>query len=45
MNNDSRTEYGGTNSVADTVYRIGPRKAIMIFPTSYNRVEIYELTK
>lgn len=33
VNNDPQTKYGGENSVAGTVYKIGPRKAIMIFPT------------
>lgn len=45
VNNDSQTTYGGENSVAGTVYKIGPRKAIMIFPTENDRVEIYELLK
>ncbi len=43
VNDDPQTEYGGINSVAGTVYKIGPRKALMIFPTDVNRVEIYEL--
>lgn len=45
VNNDPQTRYGGDNSVAGTIYKIGPRKAIMIFPTEADRVEIYELTK
>jgi hypothetical protein len=45
VNDDPQTEYGNTNSVVGTVYMIGPRKAIMIFPTEEDRVEIYELTK
>ncbi len=45
VNDDPQTEYGGSNSVVGKVYKIGPRKAIMIFPTEEDRVEIYELTK
>lgn len=45
VNDDPQTEYGSANSVAGTVYKIGPRKAIMIFPTEEDRAEIYELTK
>ena len=45
VNNDPTTDYGSENSVAGPVYRIGPRRAIMIFPTGNNRVEIYELTE
>ncbi len=45
VNDDPQTEYGSTNSVVGKVYKIGPRKAIMIFPTEEDRVEIYELTK
>jgi len=45
VNNDPQTKYGGENSLAGTVYKIGPRKAIMIFPTENDRVEIYELIK
>lgn len=45
VNNDPQTAYGGDNSVAGTVYKIGPCKAIMIFPTENDRVEIYELIK
>ncbi len=44
VNNDPQTKYGSSNSVAGTVYKISPRKAMMIFPTEDNRVEIYELT-
>ena len=43
VNNDSQTSYGSNNSVAGMIYKIGPRKAIMIFPTTEERVEIYEL--
>ena len=45
VNDDPQTEYGSTNSAVGKVYKIGPRKAIMIFPTEEDRVEIYELTK
>lgn len=45
VNDNPQTEYGGSNSVVGKVYKIGPRKAIMIFPTTAERVEIYELTK
>ena len=45
VNDDPQTEYGGSNSVVGKVYKIGPRKAIMIFLTEEDRVEIYELTK
>ncbi|MDE7509597.1 MAG: DUF4893 domain-containing protein, partial [Muribaculaceae bacterium] len=45
VNNDPQTTYGSENSVAGTIYKIGPAKAIMIFPTDDHRVEIYELTK
>ena len=45
VNDDPQTSYGSENSVAGTVYKIGTNKAIMIFPTDENRVEIYELIK
>ena len=45
VNDDPQTGYGSTNSVVSKVYKIGLRKAIMIFPTEEDRVEIYELTK
>ena len=45
VNEDPQTTYGSENSVAGTVYKIGNNKAIMIFPTGENRVEIYELIK
>ena len=45
VNNDPQTVYGSENSIAGTVYKIGPRKAIMIFPTENGHVEIYELLK
>lgn len=45
VNDDPQTAYGSTNSVAGTVYKIGARKAIMIFPSEADRVEIYELVK
>lgn len=45
VNDDPQTGYGSTNSAVGKVYKIGPRKAIMIFPTEEDRVEIYELTK
>ncbi|MDO4932686.1 MAG: DUF4893 domain-containing protein [Prevotellaceae bacterium] len=45
VNDDPQTSYDSTNSVAGTVYKIGPGRAIMIFPTDANRVEIYELVK
>lgn len=45
VNDDPQTIYGSENSVAGTVYKIGPRKVIMIFPYQNNRVEIYELMK
>ena len=45
VNDDPQTGYGSTNSVVGKVYKIAPRKAIMIFPTEEDRVEIYELTK
>ena len=45
VNDDPQTTYGSANSVAGMVYRIGDRKAIMIFPSGDNRVEIYEFMK
>lgn len=45
VNNDPQTSYGSTNSVAGTVYKIGANRAIMLFPTNDNRVEIYELVR
>ena len=42
VNDDPQTSYGSENSVAGTVYKIGTNKAIMIFPSEENRVEIYE---
>ncbi len=45
VNGDPQTAYGSANSVAGTVYKIGARKAIMIFPSEADRVEIYELVK
>lgn len=45
VNDDPQTAYGSENSIAGTVYKIGEGKAIMIFPTENNRVEIYELLK
>lgn len=45
VNDDPQTGYGSTNSVVGKVYKIGSRKAIMIFPTEEDRVEIYEFTK
>lgn len=45
VNDDPQTAYGSANSVAGTVYKIGARKAIMIFPSEADRVEIYELVK
>ena len=45
VNDEPQTTYGSDNSVAGTVYKIGNNKAIMIFPTEENRVEIYELIK
>ena len=45
VNDDPQTAYGSSNSVVGTVYKIGPSRAIMIFPTDDDRVEIYELTK
>ena len=45
VNDDPKTAYGSDNSVAGTVYKIGDRKAIMIFPSENDRVEIYELTR
>lgn len=45
VNDDPQTAYGSVNSVAGTVYKIGPRKAIMIFPSENDRVEIYEFVK
>lgn len=45
VNDDPQTGYDSTNSAVGKVYKIGPRKAIMIFPTEEDRVEIYELTK
>lgn len=45
VNDDPQTGYGSTNSAVGKVYKIGPRKAIMIFPMEEDRVEIYELTK
>lgn len=45
VNDDPQNAYGSENSVAGTVYKIGMHKAIMIFPTENNRVEIYEFIK
>lgn len=45
VNNDPPTKYGDDKSVAGTIYKIEPDKAIMIFPSEDNRVEIYELKK
>lgn len=45
VNDDPQTSYGNDNSIAGTIYKISPRKAIMIFPTREDRVEIYELIK
>lgn len=45
VNDDPQTAYGSVNSVVGTVYKIGPRKIIMIFPSDNDRVEIYEITK
>lgn len=45
VNDEPQTTYDSTNSVAGIVYKIAPDKAIMIFPTNNNRVEIYELMK
>lgn len=45
VNDDPQTAYGSANSVVGTVYKIGARKAIMIFPSETDRVEIYELVK
>lgn len=45
VNDDPQTGYDSTNSAVGKVYKIGPRKVIMIFPTEEDRVEIYELTK
>lgn len=43
VNDDPQTAYGSVNSVVGTIYKIAPDKAVMIFPTENNRVEIYEL--
>lgn len=45
VNDEPQTEYGSSNSVVGTIYRIGPDKVIMLFPTENGRVEIYELRK
>ena len=45
VNDEPQTGYDSKNSAVGKVYKIGPRKAIMIFPTEEDRVEIYELTK
>ena len=45
VNDDPQTSYGNDNSIAGTIYKISPRKAIMVFPTREDRVEIYELIK
>lgn len=45
VNDDPQTLYGSDNSVAGKIYKIGPRKAIMILPSDDNRVEIYEFIK
>lgn len=45
VNDDPQTAYGSSNSVVGTVYKIGSHKAIMIFPSDDDRVEIYELIK
>ncbi|MDE6095344.1 MAG: DUF4893 domain-containing protein [Muribaculaceae bacterium] len=45
VNDDPQTSYGNDNSIAGTIYKISPRKAIMIFPKREDRVEIYELIK
>lgn len=45
VNDDPQTFYGGENSVVGTLYKIGRNRAIMLFPISSDRVEIYELVK
>lgn len=45
VNNDPKTGYDSANSVAGSVYKIGRDRAIMIFPSSEKRVEIYELRR
>lgn len=45
VNDEPQTLYGSDNSVAGKIYKIGPRKAIMILPSDDNRVEIYEFIK
>ncbi len=45
VNNEPQTSYGSENSVAGMVYKIGPGRAIMIFSSEDNRVEIYEFIK
>ena len=45
VNDEPQTLYGAENSVAGVLYKIGTRRAIILFPTSADRVEIYELIK
>ena len=45
VNDEPQTSYGAENSVAGVLYKIGTRRAIILFPTSADRVEIYELIK
>lgn len=44
VNNDPLTQYGSANSVAGILYRVGPTKYIMVFPTDHD-FEIYEFSK
>ncbi|MDE5902475.1 MAG: DUF4893 domain-containing protein [Muribaculaceae bacterium] len=44
VNGDPQTTYGSESSVAGTLYKTGPRTAIMLFATD-DSAEIYELTK
>ena len=45
VNDEPQTLYGSDNSVAGKIYKIGPRKAIMILPSDDNRVEISDRGK
>lgn len=44
VNNDPQTTYGSPNSTAGTLYKIAPRRALLIFPSA-DRLELYELTR
>lgn len=45
VNNEPQTTYGGSNSEAGMVYKIGEGKVIMLFVKANRTFEIYELKK